>query len=572
LLKISINSLHKTIFVRLVFIYLIVILPNILLGIYLYNWSYKNASQEISSNTLVQLTTYLEDLNREIEWMEIQQFDILQENELRRIALTWELMDNVQRRTSMNYMLHRLTSIKNTSAYIKDIFVHIHSIDKTISDGNAVQDFDHARYDKIRLSVQGAERRLIKHQDSLNLSVSTMGKNKGEEPLFVVQIELDTEKLKRSLGNINMYPQSATFVISDELGVLFAAGEELQKYLEVDDSKDSKNLINVDGKLYHIDKAESDKLGLSVVTYLPEEMVKRTLSKFSIWAWLFLVTSIIGILIYSFSTFRLVHRPLLLLVHAFERMEGGSLDTRIEHEKSDEFGFLYDRYNKMLIKLQTLIDQGYKQKLMMQKAELKQLQSQINPHFLYNSFFILNSLAKLEDTERIEVFTKMLGEYFRFITRNGEDNVLLSEEVKHARMYTEIQKLRFSRRISVQFDELPKGMEHILVPRLIIQPIIENAYEHSLENMSDEGLIRVIFVVHDNEVRIIVEDNGDTISDVEIDELNYSLTRMDELQELTGMVNIHRRIVLTYGEGSGLVLSRSELNGLQVMIRIELRE
>ncbi len=174
-------------------------------------------------------------------------------------------------------------------------------------------------------------------------------------------------------------------------------------------------------------------------------------------------------------------------------MEDGELNNPIEHEQEDEFGFLYNRYNIMLYKLRRLIEQDYKQKLMMQKAELKQLQSQINPHFLYNSFFILNSLAKTEDTERMEQFTSMLGEYFKFITRNEEEHVTLSEEMKHARMYTEIQQLRFSRRIKVQFDELPEEMEHIKVPKLIVQPIIENAFEHSLEKKVDEGLLWVHF-------------------------------------------------------------------------------
>jgi len=221
----------------------------------------------------------------------------------------------------------------------------------------------------------------------------------------------------------------------------------------------------------------------------------------------------------------------------------------------------------MLTKLQALIDQDFKQKLMMQKAELKQLQSQINPHFLYNSFFILTSLARTGDLERIERFTIMLGEYFRFITRNGEDNVKLAEEIKHSRMYTEIQNLRFSRRIRVQFDELPKEMEDIRVPRLIIQPLVENAYEHSLEKIAEDGKLRVSFESEPAESRIIVEDNGEMI-ETEINALRERLANANEAHEVTGMINIHRRIVLIYGEGSGLILSRSELNGLKVTVRI----
>ncbi|GJM75129.1 hypothetical protein HMSSN036_73450 [Paenibacillus macerans] len=104
---------------------------------------------------------------------------------------------------------------------------------------------------------------------------------------------------------------------------------------------------------------------------------------------------------------------------------------------------------------------------MAQRAELKQLQSQINPHFLYNSFFILNTMAKTGDTERIEQFTTLLGEYFEFVTRNASDLVALEQEIHHARMYAEIQELRFSRRIQVRFDTLPDELRSIPVPRLI---------------------------------------------------------------------------------------------------------
>ncbi len=108
----------------------------------------------------------------------------------------------------------------------------------------------------------------------------------------------------------------------------------------------------------------------------------------------FSIFSIIAIIIYTYSTYKLVHRPLLLLVDSFKRMEKGSLDTPIYHKRKDEFGFIYTRYNLMQERFKkTLIDRNYKQTLMVQKAELKQLQSQINPHFLYNSFFYFKFLS-----------------------------------------------------------------------------------------------------------------------------------------------------------------------------------
>ncbi|MBO9599246.1 MAG: two-component sensor histidine kinase, partial [Cohnella sp.] len=90
MLKFPANSFRRTIFVRLVVTYLVVILPVILLGLYLYNWSYKNASQDLSRATMSQLSDYLGDLKREIEWMEIQQFDLLEDADLNRLAVTWD--------------------------------------------------------------------------------------------------------------------------------------------------------------------------------------------------------------------------------------------------------------------------------------------------------------------------------------------------------------------------------------------------------------------------------------------------------------------------------------------------
>lgn len=206
----------------------------------------------------------------------------------------------------------------------------------------------------------------------------------------------------------------------------------------------------------------------------------------------------------------------------------------------------------MIENLQSLIDRDFKKTLMMQRAELKQLQSQINPHFLYNSFFILNSLARTGETERIEQFTNMLGEYFRFITRNETDHVKLKVEVEHSRIYTEIQQLRFSRRIKVDFGSLPTEMEHIKVPRLIIQPIIENAYEHSLEKNTDSGLLIIGFNMEGAYAEITVEDNGNELEEQHIQTLQQRLHKDGGTDEMTALINIHRRLVLTYGEGSGL--------------------
>lgn len=572
--KFPTESMRHSILIRLLVTYLAIILPILLLGLYLYNWSYKNASQDLSRASLTQLSFYLEDLNREIEWMEIQQFDIAQDTELNKLAVTWEFLDDIQKREGLSYVTSRLTSLKNSSAYIDDVYVHIRTINKTVSAMNGIDDFDHTKFHFFQAIDIQRGHRLINWNNFLELSVSQSSGKLGEAPLFIVQIELDNEKLKESLKKINVYAEGGSLLISEKSGYALGAGgsspQMIKSYFNDYHNKEYKNYWLIDGTRYHMDSITSDDLGMTVATYLPEDAVKRPLSKFVLWAWLFAAASFLAILIYSYATYKFVQKPLLTLIRSFKKMETGTLDIQITDERKDEFGYLYLRFNQMLTRLNTLIEQDYKQKLMMQRAELKQLQSQINPHFLYNSFFILNALSKQGDTTRIDQFSNMLGEYFRFITRNSEDNVRLAEETRHSQMYTEIQKMRFSKHIQVHFDELPEDMANIRVPRLILQPIIENAYEHCLEKQADEGKLHIYFERDEEEVRLIVEDNGSSISDEDILTLQNRIEQKNEFYETTGLINIHRRIKLIYGEGSGLFLSRSKLNGLRVMIRIRL--
>jgi two-component system sensor histidine kinase YesM len=226
----------------------------------------------------------------------------------------------------------------------------------------------------------------------------------------------------------------------------------------------------------------------------------------------------------------------------------------------------------MVENLKNLVDQVYKQKIMVQRSEMKQLQSQINPHFLYNSFFILNTMSRVGDYDNLECFTQQLGEYFQFVTRNAADEVPILKEVNHARVYSEIQAMRYSKRIRVEFNELPESFLKLVVPRLIMQPFIENAFEHGLGMKSAGGILVVRFENIGNEYQIIIEDNGDEITGEKIQELQVMLSNDSEAGEITAIQNIHHRIRLKFGPQSGVSVSRGGLGGLKVTLHIILQQ
>lgn len=149
------------------------------------------------------------------------------------------------------------------------------------------------------------------------------------------------------------------------------------------------------------------------------------LDHYQVYLYLISLCALIVIILFSIYVYRIIHRPLSRLVRAFRKVESGDLQVELTYKSSDEFHYLYAQFNNMVAHLKKLIFEIYEQKIRTQQSELKQLQSQINPHFLYNSFYLLYRMTKAQDFENSTRFTKYLGDYFQYMTRNGSEEVPL---------------------------------------------------------------------------------------------------------------------------------------------------
>jgi len=566
-------SLRNTVFLRLIVTFLLIMLPILFFAVYLYQWIVQTTSADIARTAISQTDFYLTDLGNEIERIKVLQYSLLEDDNLNELTLLWDSMTTIDRTETINSLRARLFTVQNSSKYIKDVSVHIATIERSMSAETSIRDFDQTRYRELR-SVFGSRSQVIEWNGGLYLAALKPQGTRDAEPLFTVEIELDRQKLQEALAQFNTYPGSGTVLLyrngnvrmsslTPELAGARAALAELP--LETLRAGEMER-ISLNDQQYSAIRAQSDELGISIYRFIPEQVVKEPLAKFYTWAWVFVLTALGIIVAFGLSTYNFIHKPILTLVKSFRRMEQGDLNISIAHASKDEFRYLYERFNLMVGNLRSLIDQVYKQKIMAQRAELKQLQSQINPHFLYNSFFILNTMAKTGDNERIEQFTTLLGEYFQFVTRNASDLVTLEQEMHHATMYAEIQELRFSRRIQVEIEPLPEELCKLTVPRLIVQPILENAFKHSLEKKARDGRIVVSYAQSEQTVSILIEDSGNRLTDEGLLKMEHVLRSADDQAETTGIVNIHRRLAMTYGEASGLRVDRSPLGGLRVEI------
>ena len=284
-------------------------------------------------------------------------------------------------------------------------------------------------------------------------------------------------------------------------------------------------------------------------------------------------TSCTVFLITSIGLYGIIYKPLGQMRRTMKEVGDGELNRRMPEMWCYEFNTMGHQFNNMAERLQGYIEREYEYKLLVKEAEMKQLQYQISPHFLYNTYFQLRNLMYVEDVDNANRLAGLLGDYLRYIVHVKNGEARLSEEIKHAVNYAEIQKLRFQNRISVEADINIGDWTDLHVPCLIIQPLVENAFGHGMKDMLSDGLIRIAVHMEGNTLRIIVEDNGSNLQDDDLAAIRDAI--VNERKEFSGgiaLMNIAQRIRVAYQERGSLQVSRSILGGLRAAIQIEFME
>jgi len=217
-----------------------------------------------------------------------------------------------------------------------------------------------------------------------------------------------------------------------------------------------------------------------------------------------------------------------------------------------------------------LIKQIFTEKQVSERAKMGQLHLKITPHFLYNSFYQIYRLGKIGDMDTVSEMSLKLSQFYQYITRSEEGTSTLESETKHAKDYVAIQDLRFGGRVECLFEPIPELSGEIKMPTLFLQPIIENAYIHGMENNGGVKLINVGFAYSRNELRIWVEDDG-TLEISALERLKKYLADTNPAGDVSGLLNIKRRLMFMYGDKTRMEVSKGELGGLRVELSIEVK-
>ncbi|KEQ22282.1 histidine kinase [Paenibacillus tyrfis] len=534
-----------------------------------------NIRSEITESVLNTTRFYMDSLDKEADRISRYLPNYVMDTDLMELAATGNDMSPYERTRKILDIQRRLELMKNSSPFIEEAKAYVPLLKRSILSNDYETRLDPEEYTAMQQNAKLYEAPFIYWNDRLFITMPYPG-NTVRSPLYILGVELSAAKIKETLAQIGRTRGGQSVLLNLELGWSMETGMDpalLQRMksfaLEKRElqSEEGHETIVHDHKRYLVVYKYSNLWNSYSITCIPEEMVLGSLQMYRTLFWWACALAVCIVMFFTYFLLRFIYRPLMKLVHSFRRVQQNRLEPILIDRGADEFGYLYRAFNDTVRSLKTLIEENYEQQIRNQRSELKRLQSQINPHFLYNCFFVLCRLIKSESQkEKAYQFCLYIGQYFQFITRNDEDEIPLELEVEHSRTYVEMQRICYGERIQVLFEgDVPA----IDVPWLILQPIIENAYKHALGNMLQPGELWVHSERRDGDFLLYVEDNGQSITDEEIDllqkKLRYSSNR---IEETTGLMNVHRRIQLRYGEEYGITVSRSELGGLQVIIKL----
>jgi len=249
------------------------------------------------------------------------------------------------------------------------------------------------------------------------------------------------------------------------------------------------------------------------------------------------------------------------LLDAFRAVRHGNLDRTLAIRTGNEFEEIADAYNRMVHSLVHLMEENEAEARASMMSEIRQLESQFNPHFLFNTLENIKFMAKLEPDAAVRMITA-LSALLRYSIDNRVQRVTLAEDIRHLQNYIEIQRQRFGARLDYQ-QEIAEAAKNCLVPKLLLQPVVENAVHYGAD---PEGNIRIrtrISAMH-GKLRIVIEDAGPGMETETLHRLRTIMKRGENSSSHTGIYNVHRRIQLLYGMEFGLHIVSPPEGGTRV--------
>ena len=329
--------------------------------------------------------------------------------------------------------------------------------------------------------------------------------------------------------------------------------------------KEYQDNQNGNNKLYSIVSMGLESLDWTVWLYKPDALIKS-----DTWPIIYAILAITSLCVLasvaaSIAISKAIVSSMEELSYNMKKVEKGNFDVKIESTSKDEVGDLIRGFNKMTSRINILIHEKYQSEISQREAEMKALQAQINPHFLYNSLSLINWRAIEADEEEISKITLLLSTFYRTALNKGNNILSIRDEIKNMQCYVDIQLMMHDYNFDIVTEVDEDIMEYATL-NLILQPVVENAIHHGIDLKTDgRGLIKVTGVRENNDIIITVSDNG-----IGMTESKAKMILTNESKGY-GVRNVDERIKLYYGEPYCITIDSTVGEGTIVTIRMPVK-
>jgi two-component system sensor histidine kinase YesM len=365
-------------------------------------------------------------------------------------------------------------------------------------------------------------------------------------------------------SSIVIIDSDANVIVSPELALLnqSLAKEPYIQTLLHDPNRMASFEESLNGKQMLVSYRQIGSLGWTVVSLSPISDLNGKLISFRKVMYAVLALCMFLAFIIALFLSNNITNPIRKFIKSMSYAQEGNFDIQIQYKRKDEFTYLFSQYNKMILQIKELINKLYISEVKKKEAELKALQAQINPHFLYNTLDSINWIALRNDVPDISHMVTSLSDFFRYSLSDGQSIIPIEDEFRQVESYLSIQQVRFKDRLEFSFQIEPEVYGHYTV-KLILQPLVENSLLHGIEKRRGKGSIVIKARIIEEQIEIEISDDG---IGADPHELNAMLKNENEAGKSFGMNNVNQRIQQVFGERSGILYQAHEGPGVTVTV------
>ncbi|WP_217593612.1 sensor histidine kinase [Cohnella sp. GbtcB17] len=496
---------------------------------------------------------------------------------------------SLEKSRGMDLYITNLNKIKPDTVSVY-VFDNYGTVTLNVKTGGKRNNLDQVRNEWSQIAAQGDGRPMLVSTQEVSTGkeayyafsvIRELKQTKDLSPIGFIVFDTNITAIKRQIEDFDQVTKGKTVLVDDRDRVVFdSEGQLTTRDLSADASirqatgNEGSFPYEMDGKKYITTYAKSSLTGWKMFVYIPMAEATR---QATVTRNVTLLTSagfVLAALLIAIAISYALTRPLSKIKLLMQEVQTGNLDVSFNQKYRDEVGLLGRHFNIMVTRIRDLLEEVKETQTRKKEAEYAALQSQINPHFIYNTLETIRMKAELNDDEEVADMTFTLGKLLRYGVNHGEQRVSIADELEHLYNYVVLQNMRFSNKYTLIVD-IPERDLTLPSIKLMLQPVVENAIHHAFKQRTGPGTIR-IGIRHEGELCIIaVADDGSGMSETQLKEIRdhvYGQRPLAVAGRGIGLRNVHERIKMQFGESYGLRVDSRPGEGTTVELAIPGRQ